>query len=200
MSRTRKEKMSAGMETISVPEIQKKHEARIASITDNDNWVKTRAREIDIDTEQHVARNLDNIMRYFREMHQFVGVSSNNIYWNVTQTPIRQILIPADGKVYITLLNPKIIKLEGKDNRYVEACGSIPGKIYAVSRKPYVLISGYTLEKRYIELEYGSKDYYAGGELIHSYSNKEWIVQHEMDHLDGITILDKGSKVIWEFY
>jgi hypothetical protein len=49
MSHKGKEKMNAGMETSSIPEIQKKHEARIAYITDNDNWVKTRACEIDMD-------------------------------------------------------------------------------------------------------------------------------------------------------
>ena len=89
------------------------------------------------------------------------------------------------------------MKLEGQENKYVEACGSIPNKVYIVKRKPYVSISGYTVEKQYIELEYGSKDYYAGEDLIYSsYSNKEWVIQHEMDHLDGITIKDRGASLI----
>jgi peptide deformylase len=91
--------------------------------------------------------------------------------------------------------------LEGEENGCVEGCGSIPGKVFVVKRKPYVLISGHTLEKQYVELEYGSRDYYTGGELIYSaYNNKEWIIQHEMDHLDGITIADKGTKMIWELH
>jgi peptide deformylase len=197
----KKDGMSISPVILSFREYREKHEARIATIVDHDDWVKTRARDIDVDKELLLARDLDKIMRYFREQHTFVGVSSNNIYWNLTRTPIRQILIPAKERGYITLLNPKIIKLEGEDNSYVEACGSIPGKVYAVKRKPYVLISGYTLGKQYIELEYGSKDYYSGGELIHSsYSHQEWIIQHEMDHLDGITIADKATKLIWEFY
>jgi len=200
MLHKKKDTTSISPEILSIREFQEKHEVRIATITDNNDWVKARAREIDLDNELQLARDLDKIMRYFREVFSFVGVSSNNIYWNLTQTPIRQLLIPTTERGHITLLNPTILKLEGEDNSYVEACGSIPGKVYAVKRKPYVSISGYTLEKQYVELEYGSRDYYAGGELIYlSYSNKEWIIQHEMDHLDGITIADNATKLIWEY-
>jgi peptide deformylase len=115
----------------------------------------------------------------------------------LTQGPIRQILIPTTERKYISVINPKILKLEGQENNYVEACGSVPKKVYIVRRKPYVLISGYTIENARIELEYGSKDFYAGEDPIcSSYSNTEWIIQHEMDHLDGITIQDKGAALI----
>jgi len=177
--------------------IQEGHGVRIATTIDNNDWVKTKAREIDLDEELHLARDLDRIMRHMRELYKFVGVSSNNIYWNLTQTPIRQILIPTTERKYISIINPETLKLEGQENNYVEACGSVPNKVYIVRRKPYVLISGYTIEKQHIELEYGSKDYYAGEEPIYSsYSNPEWVVQHEMDHLDGITIQDKGATLI----
>lgn len=102
-------------------------------------------------------------------------------------------MIPGDKK-YITLINPKILKLAGQDVQSIEGCGSIPEGSYVVNRKPFVSISGYTLKKEYIELEYGSIDYIADKEPVFAtYSNKEWIVQHEMDHLDGITIKDKGA-------
>ena len=177
--------------------IQEGHGVRIATIVDDNDWVKTKAREIDLDKELHLAKNLDRIMRHIRDLYKFVGVSSNNIYWNLTQAPVRQILIPTTEKKYISLINPEILKLEGQENKYVEACGSVPNKVYIVRRKPYVLISGYTLEKQSIELEYGSKDYYAAAEPIYSsYSNPEWVIQHEMDHLDGITTQDKGITLI----
>jgi peptide deformylase len=177
--------------------IQEGHGARIATIADNKDWVKTKAREIDLDKEIHLAKDLDRIMRHMRDLYKFVGVSSNNIYWNLTQTPIRQILIPTAERKYVSIINPEIIKLEGQENNYMEACGSVPNKVYIVRRKPYVLISGYTIEKQRIELEYGSKDFFAGEDPIYSsYSNQEWIIQHEMDHLDGITIRDKGAALI----
>lgn len=87
--------------------------------------------------------------------------------------------------------------MEGQENNYAEARGSVRNKVYIVKRKPYVLIPGYTLEKEYIELGYGSKDYYAREDPIYSaYSNPEWVIQHEMDHLDGLTIQDKGAVLI----
>ncbi len=175
-------------------EILEKYDVRIATIVNHNDWVKTKAREIDLENEQHTGKCLDDIMNYFRELYKFAGVSSNNIYWNLTQIPIRMICIPVTVRKYITVANPKILKLDGKDINSIEACGSIPDNNYIVKRKPYVLISGYTLEKNYIELEYGSKDYDPGEEpVFSSYNNKEWIIQHEMDHLDGITIKDKGT-------
>ena len=180
-----------------IPGMQEKYGLRLATIVDNNVWVKTRAREIDIDKELHLAKDLDRIMRHVKDLHKFVGVSSNNIYWNLTQKPIRQILIPTKERKYISLINPEILKLEGQENSYVEACGSVPNKVYIVKRKPYVLISGYTIGKERIELEYGSKDFYAGEDPIYSsFSNPEWVIQHEMDHLDGITIQDKGAALV----
>ncbi len=184
------------MQAIPIHELQEKYDVRLATIVDDNDWVKTQAREIDLDSELDLAGLLNGIMRHFREKHLFVGVSSNNIYWNLTPTPIRQILIPTEKRRYISLINPKILKLAGKDISCVEACGSIPRGNYLVERKPYVLISGYTLEKEYIELEYGSKRH-AGGEgpVMTTFRNKEWIIQHEMDHLQGITIKDIGTPV-----
>jgi len=193
----KKDKITADSGIADICGIQEKYEVRIATIVDNNDWVKTKAREIDLDKELHLAKDLDRIMRHMRDLYKFVGVSSNNIYWSLTEAPIRQILIPTAERKYISVINPEILRLEGQENNYVEACGSVPNKVYIVRRKPYVLISGYTIEKQHIELEYGSKDYYAGEEPIYSsYSNQEWVIQHEMDHLDGITIQDKGAALI----
>jgi len=193
----KKDEKIANPEAAGIHSMQEKYGARIATIVDDNDWVRTRAREIDLDKELHLARELDRIMRHMRDLHKFVGVSSNNIYWNLTQIPIRQILIPTTDRKYISVINPEILKLEGQENKYVEACGSIPKKVYIVKRRPYVSISGYTLDKKYIELEYGSNDFYAGEDPIYSsYSNPEWVIQHEMDHLDGITIKDKGTSLV----
>ena len=193
----KKDEKTASPEATGIQSMVAKYELRVATIFDNTGWVKARAREIDLDKEMNLARDLDMVMQYFRGLNKFVGVSSNNIYWNRTPTPIRQILIPTTDRRYISLVNPRILKLEGQENKCAEACGSIPNKVYIVKRKPYVRISGYTLDKQYVELEYGSKDFYAGEDLIYSsYSNKEWVIQHEMDHLDGITIKDKGISLV----
>lgn len=193
----KRNKKTASPDAAGIRHMLEEYGLGIATIFDNNDWVRSKAREINLDKELHLAIDLDRVMRHMRDLYKFVGVSSNNIYWNLTQEPIRQIFIPTTERKYISVINPEILKLEGQENKCVEACGSIPNKVYIVKRKPYVLICGYTLEKEYIELEYGSKYYYIGEDPIYSaYSNPEWVIQHEMDHLDGITIQDKGAALI----
>ena len=151
----KKDRMTRDVGIADISGIQEGHGVRIATIIDNNGWVRTKAREIDLDKELHLAKDLDRIMRHMRDLHKFVGVSSNNIYWNLTQAPIRQILIPTTERKYISVINPEILKLEGQENNYVEACGSVPNKVYIVRRKPYVLISGYTIAKE--RIEFGSE-------------------------------------------
>ncbi len=66
-----------------------------------------------------------------------------------------------------------------------ERCGSIPKLSFVVKRKTLVEISGYDMDGEFIELQYGSKR--GKGPDCDS-----WVVQHEMDHLDGILIMDKA--------
>ena len=88
------------------------------------------------------------------------------------------------------------MKLAGSDAISVEGCGSIPDGSYAVKRKSYVVVSGYTLNKNYLEMEYGSEDFIADKEPVFaSFNTREWIVQHELDHLDGRLIIDYLSKL-----
>ncbi len=172
----------------------KAYNLKIATIIDHNDWVKTRAREIEPDSEWHLAVKLDKIMQYFKELHKFAGASSNNITWNRTTTPIRVIHIPATERKHLTLVNPKVMELTGREINSVEGCGSIPDQHYLVKRKSTISISGYTVEKKYIELEYGPTDDKPDEKpVFSSYHNKASIVQHEMDHLDGITIKDKGT-------
>ena len=170
-----------------------KYNLNIATILEHEDWVKARARELDLNTEWHLAVKLDQIMQYYRALHRFAGASSNNIKWNQTRTPIRVVHIPTSEQRYITIVNPEVIALDGKNINSIEACGSIPDQHYEVKRKSYIFISGYSMEKRSIKLEYGAVDGEADkNPKISSYNDKATIVQHEMDHLDGITIKDKG--------
>ena len=133
-------------------------------------------------------------MKIVKVVYPFAGVSSNNMYWNLTQSPVRLVYIPLQNGKYITLINPNILKLEGEDIDSVEGCASVPDYQYMVKRKPIVSISGYTLQKEYTEIEYKSEiDVTYTGPVLLSYKVKSFIIQHEMDHLDGITIQDKGS-------
>ncbi len=177
-----------------ITEISVKYGVELATIVNHNGWVKAVAVEIDLDRELHLAVAFDSIMKRLKGVYPFAGVSSNNFYWNLTPKPIRIIFIPLHEGRYITIINPEIMKLKGKEIDSVEGCGSIPDFHYMVKRKPVVSVGGYTLNKEYIELEYSSEhDGADEGPVMLSYNIKGFIIQHEMDHLNGITIRDKGT-------
>ena len=160
------------------------HGAYLATIENNESWVKTKARKLDIDNEMDIAWMLDDLMHHFGKVYDFAGASSNNIFWEATSTPIRLIYVPFNDN-WVTVINPEYKKLTGQSVNSTERCGSIPGPTYTVKRKTHVVLSGYDLDGNTIELEYGSKR--GKGPDCES-----WIIQHEMDHLDGILIKDKS--------
>lgn len=161
-----------------------RHGAVLATIDHHENWVRCRARELDIETEMDIAWALWGIMNHFRRSFDFAGVSSNNIFWETTKTPIRMIGVPAQTG-FAALINPRYEKLSGRSVKSTERCGSIPNLSFIVNRRTHVVISGYDINGQQIELEYGSKR----GNGDHCPS---WIVQHEMDHLDGVLLMDKS--------
>ena len=79
-------------------------------------------------------------------------------------------------EVYI---NPVITKKSGKE-RGVEACLSFPGVVVDIERAHKVKVKYYDINGDEKELE--AEDLYAR------------VFQHEIDHLDGILILDRMSK------
>ena len=168
--------------------------AKIATIDDHHEWVNSVAKEIDRNTQMHLAADFDRIIRHLKKTYSLAGASSNNLFWEMTDAPIRVIFIPIAAGRYITLVNPAIQSLAGSDFKSIEACGSIPDDHYMVTRKSYAVISGYTLENEFATFTFGSKDADLGPHpALTAYNRYEWVVQHEMDHFDGITIKDKGT-------
>lgn len=174
-------------------EIIKTHNVDLATIYQHPDWVKAKAVDLDLEKELHIAELLSQIFMFIREKNKFAGISSNNVFWNITQTPVRVMCIPNKHKEYITLINPKYIALEGAEFNSVESCGSIQKDNYKVLRKPFVAVGGYSLTREHIEVELGSRNHNYGNDSIIGMYYKEWVIQHEMDHLDGITIKDKGE-------
>jgi peptide deformylase len=128
---------------MNISEMLENYGVEIATLENHYNWVKTNARKVDLESEMDLVIKLDQIMHYFRDLYKFAGVSSNNIYWNLTETPIMVMLIPVGQRKYHTIINPEYVELAGKDSDNVEACGSVPDKNnYVIKRKPYVLFFG----------------------------------------------------------
>ncbi len=83
------------------------------------------------------------------------------------------------------MVNPEIISEEGEID-HEEGCLSVPDCIQKVKRKERILVKGLSPEGKEIEVK---------GEGILSFA-----LQHEIDHLNGILILDQMSGLKREIY
>ncbi len=78
----------------------------------------------------------------------------------------------------ISIMNPIVKNAKGK-SELEEGCLSLPGVIVSITRKQSICLSGYNFKGQKIELEL--TDLWAR------------VVLHEIDHLDGVLICDKGK-------
>lgn len=86
-----------------------------------------------------------------------------------------------DENGLIELINPEIIRTSEEQTVLEEGCLSIPVAAYNVIRSRQVKVKGLDRKGREIIIE-------AEGYLARA-------LQHEIDHLDGVLIIDKGIKI-----
>lgn len=84
------------------------------------------------------------------------------------------------GKTFMHLINPVIVEAYGKTT-YEEGCLSFPGLAAEVKRKKSLHVQAYDLSGRLLDFE-------ADGLLA-------ICIQHELDHLNGVTFVDRLSPV-----
>lgn len=102
---------------------------------------------------------------------------NNGIGLAAPQVGIKKRIIVIDvGDGPLALVNPKIIKREGKDI-LEEGCLSLPGIFVQVKRASKITIEGLDRDGKKVSIE---ATYLAARAL-----------QHETDHLNGILIIDK---------
>ena len=185
-----------------------KYNVRPAVAAENimyENWVYARAREVDISNPAELARvrDLSVIMELAMQKYGWAAVSSNNLWWNATNEPIRAIMVPyPDNHDYLTIVNPFIGSYNGVEFGSVERCGSFPGASYVAKIFPSVAVSGYLLTEEGLiqaNFEYGSASATLGeildgrndDDLVNAIASAAY-VQHEIDHTNGIVIPNKG--------
>ncbi|MDR3691652.1 MAG: peptide deformylase [Fimbriimonas sp.] len=113
---------------------------------------------------------IDDMMRIMRKANG-VGLAAPQV--GILQ---RIIVIAPDGMRPTALINPKIVVSEGEQVGQ-EGCLSIPGLYGDVKRAQYVEVEA--LDRRGRELTYELEGMPAR------------VVQHEIDHLDGVLFIDK---------
>jgi peptide deformylase len=85
----------------------------------------------------------------------------------------------------IVLINPSIVEKEGSEESD-EGCLSVPGYLPVIKRSAKVSVKGLNREGKPVQLE-------ATGLLARA-------LQHEIDHLDGLLIIDRISPIKREFF
>lgn len=114
------------------------------------------------------------------EMHHLMG-KANGIGLAAPQIglPIRMVVINlshAEGPV-LSLVNPEIVYNAGGECFFEEGCLSIPGVFCDVNRPAEIVVEGCGVDGKKVEFS-------ADGMLAR-------VLQHEIDHLDGILFIDR---------
>ena len=129
---------------------------------------------------QPVPGTFDALKKIAQEMLEMM-YHSNGIGLAAPQVGRQECLIVADiGKGPIKLLNPKVIE---KSDNFVgdfEGCLSLPGISVKVKRPDTIKVEGISVDT---------------GELIKITASNllARVLQHEIDHLKGVLIIDKAS-------
>jgi peptide deformylase len=140
--------------------------------TFGDPVLKTRATPVESfdDSLSYLAEEMLATMRE----HDGVGLAANQV------GRLKRILVAAVEDNEFVLVNPTIAEAAQTGEKELEGCLSIPGIQVEVDRPTAVTISAQDASGTPLRLE-------AAGLLAR-------IFQHEIDHLDGVLILDRTDR------
>jgi len=140
--------------------------------TFGDPVLKTRAAAVE-DFDESLERLAAEMLDTMRE-REGVGLAANQV------GRLKRILVAEIEEEEFVLVNPVIEKTAETTEVATEGCLSIPGIQVEVERPTAVTISGQDVSGESIRIE-------AEGLLAR-------VFQHEVDHLDGVLILDRTDR------
>ena len=137
-----------------------------------DPVLKTRASPVE-SFDGALPQLADEMVATMRE-HEGVGLAANQV------GRLKRILVAALEEEEFVLVNPVVEESAGPTEKQLEGCLSIPGIQVEVERPMAVTVSGQDTSGAPLKIE-------ASGLLAR-------ILQHEIDHLDGVLILDRTDR------
>jgi len=143
------------------------------------NFLRRKAREVKIEElkSPKIQRLILNMMKTM-EVEKGVGLAAPQVGSN-----FRICLVKADREKdsnAIALINPKIKSSSRKKDIFEEGCLSFPGKFFPVERPVKVKVAAKDIAGKKLKIK-------ADGLLAR-------VLQHEIDHLDGILVIDRAMK------
>ena len=136
------------------------------------------------DIDEHIQRLIDNMIETMYAARG-VGLAANQVGVSKRLCVIDVSAVEEEKKQLIVLINPTIIKVEGTE-KTEEGCLSLPGYTTMLNRAEKVYVQGLDRNSNPITIE-------GTGMLSRA-------LQHEIDHLDGLLIIDRISPIKREFF
>jgi len=144
--------------------------------------LKKRSREVDL-IDGEIKRLVQDMIE---TMYHANGIGLAACQVGVSRRVIVIDVSPIDpSQSLIALINPEIISEEGEIENE-EGCLSVPDCVERIRRREKISVKGLSLEGKEVEIS---------GEGILAIA-----LQHEIDHLNGILILDRMSRLKREMY
>jgi peptide deformylase len=142
-------------------------------VTIGDEILREKAKEV-TKFDDRIYKLLNNMMETLTQ-EDGVGLAAPQIGVS------KRVIIAYNEEIdeVVELINPEIVSYSGEvvDN---EGCLSVPGRVGKVNRAKDIIVRGQNADGKPIELN--ASDMFAR------------IIQHEIDHLNGILFIDKLEK------
>lgn len=145
--------------------------------TDESHYLHNKTEPVTFPLADSMKRLIRDMKETLKSMDTASGLAANQV-----GAPYSVFVYRIDSKSEpVVMINPTIIKAADYGNPAFEMCLSYPKEIYAVSRAKRITVRFFDENGDLYILKY------RGHEAI--------IIQHETDHLLGLTIKDRGSKL-----
>jgi peptide deformylase len=137
---------------------------------------------------ENIDEKIQNLIKDMASiMYQAPGIGLAAIQVGINKSLLVYDVSPRDEKRSLqVLINPRIIESEGTTISEDEGCLSVPDFRANVKRAASVLVEGFDNEEKPLRIE-------AEGLLA-------VVLQHEIDHLNGILFIDRISSLKREIY
>jgi peptide deformylase len=139
------------------------------------DFLRERTREVKVEElKDPKVQRLILEMAKTMETEKGVGLAAPQV-----GSDLRICTIASNDEVYV-LINPKIKSSSRKKDIFEEGCLSFPGKFFPVERPIKVKVQARDTEGKKVKIK-------ADGLFAR-------VLQHEIDHLDGILVIDRAVK------
>lgn len=151
-------------------------------ITD-ESFLRQVSQPVSVGEGLRIGRDMHTfLLKYNKERQSNKGIGLSAVQVGLLKRVVI-INLPSLGK--LTFVNPRITKHSDFQIPFTEGCLSLPGKEVSTYRYPWIEVQADNQPKQ-IFGNHGMKR----GDVLHAI-----VIQHEIDHLDGILITDRTKDL-----